>query len=702
MKKILSILCMVLVVASCAKEDEQIVVASGEGAMRLSLAAGSEITAEDNAAIKIYKKAEITNEESGEVATEYQLVRRYTSADDVPDKLALLAGEYKATVTVGEKNIASFEDVYYYGETEFEITAGEVEPVVVDCKLQSTIVRVEYDESVGQKLSAGFTTTVAIAEEYDQTAINKGDIHSLKYTHATGAKDGYFMLPENQTSLVWKFVGNNPAENDGQGLEISKSGKIENVLANARYTIKLKYSKDAPGGMLVTATVESDPHQVDDNISFSPDPTIMGAGFDMAEVQSSVGEARTYNISALANINAIKLTADNVEFDVLNNTVAGITLTKTSTEADTAYTLTIDEAFFVNIPGGENAIKIYVEDVDGGKKEKDVKYNCQGVHTITTNDYDLWNTTATFTASVLNSSATNVKIAYRVAGTETWVELAATASGENTYTATSTDFTAGKTFEYKLLIDSADKGKLLSVTTPAGAQLPNAGLEIWNTINNIICPHAVGEPFWLTGNEGAKMANAVLTQSSTDVPAASTGQYSAYLKSQKAAVMGIGKFAAGNLFTGTFAMDGLDGKVGFGRDFKFTAKPKSLSFWMKNKEGTINENSGKPASGTDICSVMVIIANWENPHVVDTSDTSTFITKEKLATMDGVIAYGVYQSETSNPDWFENTINLTYREDTKNLKPTKVVVSFSPSGYGDYFCGSTESWMYVDDIKFNY
>jgi hypothetical protein len=38
----------------------------------------------------------------------------------------------------------------------------------------------------------------------------------------------------------------------------------------------------------------------------------------------------------------------------------------------------------------------------------------------------------------------------------------------------------------------------------------------------------------------------------------------------------------------------------------------------------------------------------------------------------------------------------------KNAKPKKIVVSFTPSGYGDYFCGSTSSWMYVDDIVLNY
>jgi hypothetical protein len=195
------------------------------------------------------------------------------------------------------------------------------------------------------------------------------------------------------------------------------------------------------------------------------------------------------------------------------------------------------------------------------------------------------------------------------------------------------------------------------------------------------------------------MAGATLTAPSTDIRPGSAGVSSAYLKSQKAQVMGIGKFAAGNLFTGTFSLNGMDGIVTFGRDFAFAGKPKSLSFWMKNNEGTINE--GSHASGTDIYTIMVLITDGTT-FAVNTKDTSTFLTMESLATRDGIIAYGYLQGSDSRADWTQETINIIYRDDMKNVKPKKIVVSFTPSGYGDYFCGSTSSWMYVDDIVLNY
>jgi hypothetical protein len=163
--------------------------------------------------------------------------------------------------------------------------------------------------------------------------------------------------------------------------------------------------------------------------------------------------------------------------------------------------------------------------------------------------------------------------------------------------------------------------------------------------------------------------------------------------------MGIGKFAAGNLFTGTFMLNGMDGIVTFGRDFAFTAKPKSISFWMKNNEGAIDQ--GSHASGTDIYTIMVLITDGTT-YAVNTKDTSTFLTMDSLATRDGIIAYGYIQGSDSRAEWTEETIQINYREDMKSVTPKKIVVSFTPSGYGDYFCGSTSSWMYVDDIVLNY
>lgn len=684
MKKILALMSMVLVVAACSKDiDASVEMASGEGAMRFALAQQSDITADDSVVIKIYK---VDGEDES-------LIRRYDAVNDVPDYLALLAGNYVAKVQVGQKRAVSFDEKYYYGESAFEVKPSEVAAVTADCKLQSTIVAVNYDATVAEKLSEGYFTTVAIAESYDAAAIATGDVLSLTYEES---KDGYVMMPEGQTSLYWHFEGTHPVEGD-----IVKEGLIENVKSAARYTITLKYSKDAPGNLVFEATVDESIEEHNDVIIFSPDPTILGDGFDVAEQQYSTTASRTYNVASLAAISTMTLSVSGVEYDLLNNAPQGITVNKTD---DLTYKVIITEAFFAQVAGGAQALSFHIEDVDGGKLTKDVNYLVQGVMPLSTSDYDLWFGNVTFKATVLNTSASSVKIAYSADGA-TWTEVAATAGADGTYTATGADFAAEKNYTYKLVVDSVDAGKALTHQTAAGAQIPNGDMESWSTSGGVIYPYAEGaSPFWLTGNDGAKMASATLTQSSTDVRPGSTGQYSAYLKSQKASVMGIGKFAAGNLFVGTFSMSGLNGTVNFGRDFKFTAKPKSLSFWMKHNEGTINEGAGTPAeaTGTDKATIMVIITNWDTPYAVNTADTSTFFSMSDLATMEGVIGYGYIEKRESATEWAEYNIDITYREDMKNVKPKKLVVSFTPSGFGDYFTGSTESWMYVDDIVFKY
>ena len=677
MKKLFMMLSAVLVLASCSKDiDSGVQMADSEGAMRLGVAMPADFDAEDGVVIKIYKQ------EQGE----QKLVRRYDAVADVPEYLALIEGDYVAKVQVGEKNAVSFDTKYYLGEREFAVEPGVVTPVTVDCKLQSTIVVVNYDATVAEKLTEGYFTNVSIAESYDDSAIATGDILSLEYTETKG---GYFIMPEGKTSLYWHFEGTHPVEG-----EIVKEGLIKNVKPSAKYTITLKYSKDAPGNLVFEATVDKTLEEYDDTMIFSPDPTILGDGFDATEMQLSTTESRRYNIASLAAINLMTMTIDGVEYNLLESAPEAVILDKID---DMTYTLDINKAFFNTVTGGEQTIAFHIEDIDGGKLQKDIVYMVQGVLPLTSADYDLWFERATFKAVTIGNPS-SVKIAYSANGGE-WQELEASQGADGNYVAQLDTFNAATTYSYKLVVDSADAGKNLSIATPSDAQLPNGDMERWSKPTWYL-PYGEGDAaFWLTGNEGGNMAGATLTQPSDDVRPGSTGSQSAYLKSQKASVMGIGKFAAGNLFTGTFAMNGLDGIVTFGRDFTFTAKPKSLSFWMKNNEGTINE--GSHASGSDIYTIMVIITDGTT-YAVNTKDESSFLKVDQLANTPGVIGYGYISGSDSRAEWTEETINITYVEGMKNTKPKKIVVSFTPSGYGDYFCGSTSSWMYIDDIVLNY
>ena len=689
MKKILTLMLLAVLAAACTKDaDPRFELEPDEGALKIGLALASSPSPDDKIVIKIYKIAPAGSENAGE----RQLVRRYTSLGDVPQYLALVADDYCVTVDVGDDTVtASRTAKLYRGEQTFKVQAGLISNVTVDCKLRSTVVAVAYADSVGESLEEGYSTEIIAAESFDTP---EDEIVPAPRMTFTQSGEGYFLMPQDVSTLSWRFEGVHPVEGS-----IAKSGTITDVKAGARYTVRLKYSKDANGMLVFTASVDETIEEFDDNISFSPDPTIMGEGFDTDIRYDYLSGSHTYVVSAQAAITQLKIAVGETVYDILSSSCPGVTVERTD---DKNIRLTLADDFFAQLSGGVHSLLFKVVDADGGKIEKPVEYRTQGVNPLGDDDYDLWTGTASFTATVFDSSAASVAIAYREQGGE-WRQTTAVAAGDGTYTASGTDFHAGKSYEYRLLLSSAQKGCSMTVAMPEGAQLPNGDMERWSKPDKAYFPYAQGDaPFWATGNPGSTSLGDKwnLTTPSTDIHAGSAGSQSAYLKATYPNAMGIGKFAAGNLFVGDFSLSGLDGMVDFGRPFEYTAKPKALKFWMKNNAGEINRNSGKPISGTDINQAVVILANWTKPRRVDTSNIdATFLDVENLDKEPGVVAYGVFRTQESAAEWYEKTIDLTYISDER---PNYIVVSFATSAYGDYFCGSEDSYMYIDDVKLVY
>jgi hypothetical protein len=492
-------------------------------------------------------------------------------------------------------------------------------------------------------------------------------------------------MPEGATKLSWYFYGT-----DGQ-TPVTTSGVIENIEPQKLYTLKFKYSKDAPGGLTIVATVDTSVEHRNDKVAFSPDPTVKGVGFDVKTPYNYTSGTRTYNVVALDTIKSLNITYGDTTFDLINSTYEGIAVTKVSAKE---YSVALSEQFFANLYGGAQTFAFRVKDASGGVGYQECVYNIQGILPI--NAYDLWFNTADFSAF---SFSGDITIGYRLNGGE-WKQLAVSAAGAaNTYNASATDFAAGKTYEYALFATGAQIGKSMTVNTPAGSQIPEAGFEVWNTASDKAeCPAAdLGAIYWDTGNHAtADLVGKQLTVASNDVRPGSTGTKSAYMKSIKAEVFGFGKFAAGNLFVGRFVkVDGMGGIVEFGRTFDFTARPKALRFWMKNNEGTINE--GNHTTGQDLAKVYCCFT--DRKFTVNTNKQETFFTPD--ITTDGILAAGTWETHDSHSEWTQIEVPITYKEGV-TTKPTLLVLTFTCSGYGDYFTGSTESYMYVDDVEFVY
>ena len=684
--------CAMLAVSCVRSSDEPIIEMSGdEGVLTLNIDFGTKaatgVNPDENFTLRVYRYDTGTD---GQPAK--GLVRKYTALADVPQYIWLMSGSYSISVEAGDKEDASFEKKFFKGEKDFEIVPQKIATVDLECTMQNISAATSFASSVVSKFTGGYYTYVCATDEFDLAAAESGKVPTLKYE---SDRTGYFMMPEGCTTLCWYFCGT-----DDENNTVTQTGRIADVKQQTLYTLKFAYSKDAGGNLVISATVDTSAEHREDNIPFNPDPVVKGDGFDVAAPYNYTNGERTYIITALDNISEMLLTTADTTINLLAEVRAGIDGITVEQISGKEYRVTLSYDFFNTLAGGTQEITFRIKDASGGIGVITATYGIQGVNAIAPQDYDLWNNTADFTATVFGSPA-NVEIAYREAGGE-WSKFAASAAGTtNTFKAAATVFAAGKTYEYALFLGGTITGKVLTVATPAGAQIPNGGLEEWMLKDDKIwCAFSsLSSAYWGSGNDasaGLLGKDSNLTVPSDEVRPGSTGTKSAYMHSIKASVMGIGKFAAGNLFVGAFGgIKGTNGLVDFGQPFTFTARPKALRFWMKNHCGTINE--GSYTSGTDLNKVFVCLCDWEKPYRVDTSDQSTLFDPVNAA---GVLGYGVRESQESIGEWTLVEIPITYKDATK--VPNYLVLTYTCSGYGDYFCGSTDSWMYVDDVELVY
>ena len=689
MKRVLnSIICLCIVAfVSCVNTNNIDNQLSGEkGALSLKL---DTRTADGEAldyVLRIYQN-------KGE---EKKLVRKYTSNDDLPPYIWLIEGNYTAAVESGKPETVSFNNSYYKGEKDFDIVGGEISSVEIIATIQNIPVEVVFDQTIVDGCLEGYYVDVLIADNLDAVT------NSTPKLHYTESKVGYFIMPEGQTNLTWHFVGTYVYA-DGEQVAIDKSGVIENVEIKKHYTLRYKYSKDADGYLGdIIVTVDTSVDERDDHIAFNPDPEVRGVGFDLSEVCNYVGGARQYYAKSPAEFNTVILSEGTTSYDLTTQTVAGVTLEGLGS---TELYVTLSDDFFNSLSGGAHTIKLAVGDKDGGFASKDLPYNLQGVNPTKKRDINLWSCVGTLSATVFGTPS-NVAIQYREVGGE-WNSAVASVSSSEVYSIQAEGIAPGKNYEYNLVIDGKRVGANGTFATEAGAQIPNGDLEDWCTFSGVVIPYHTGiNPYWCSGNYGTAALSKNITNESSDVRPGSAGKKSAYLKSEYIVV----KFAAGNMYIGSWgSMTGTDATVYFGQPFTYNAKPKAIRFWAKWNCGTIDQvKGGVGVKGEpDLCKIFCCMAT--NSHKVDSANadgTSFSPSDANMKSGDArynIVQYSAYMETTqSQTEWKQVEIPFTFYGTDPNVVPTHLILTFTCSGYGDYFDGSTESWLYIDDIELVY
>ena len=288
---------------------------------------------------------------------------------------------------------------------------------------------------------------------------------------------------------------------------------------------------------------------------------------------------------------------------------------------------------------------------------------------------------------------------YRKAGDEEWIDVPAEFITQNQGAFSCYIPHLEPLTEYEVRSKSGeDIGNELSVTTQGTADIPNGDFENWYFTGKMWCPWAEGGvQFWDTGNTGTATMNQYNVQPSDHTP---TGQgKAAMLDTRFVGLFGIGKLAAGSVFTGTFKkVDGTNGILDFGREWSL--RPTKLRGYYQYETADINYASAEFADlkgRPDTCHIYVALADWTAPFEVRTNPKTRQLFDP---TSPSIIAYGelVYSGKMTDYKPFE--IELKYR-DTSRV-PTYLQITCASSKYGDYFTGGTGAVLYVDQLSFDW
>lgn len=302
-------------------------------------------------------------------------------------------------------------------------------------------------------------------------------------------------------------------------------------------------------------------------------------------------------------------------------------------------------------------------------------------------------TRATVTGNVQSGKTPTVE--YRKESETSWstVPPANVSTSGNTFSATLTGLSASTTYKYRISVDGS-AGSEQTFTTAAATPLENGAMEEWSQDGKQWNPWSAGNnAFWGTGNAGSANFIGNLTTPTDE----SVKGKAAVLETKDAII----KLGAGNIFTGDFELEGLNGLLHFGRPF--SAFPTSLRLNYKYTSATIDmigDNVGDLASlkgQPDMFQIYIALSDKSEPYEIrnDPKNRQLFDPED-----DGIIAYGEYTSSETVSTYKQLEIPLEYR--ATNRTPKYIIVVASSSKYGDYYIGGVGSKLWLDEMELVY
>lgn len=679
------------------------------------------------------------------------LVYKEKGLDNVKEAISLKAGGYIAEAWSGDSLSASFTGKYYKAYVPFDVTRGSTSNVVLDCKIQNVVASIN-------------TSTINPNLMRDDYKITIGNTRGeLVFTKAEGDGRGYFMMPNGETDLSYTVSG---TRKDGK--PFTQSGKITGVERGHHYIINIKYSPEdqvdpEEGGAWIKIEIEDENLIDGGNVLVKSRPTITGVGFNAEDqlkcIEDSdipenislqicgfdgiddvvfspaaswsmlIGDAAEGKLSGLQQVNFTK--ASDAILNLLK--ANGIDFSKPEPNKDgtveTAF-LTLSKEVISRLPARDTEYAFGLSVTDDGSRVTEATLAIARsanairvadpieVSPIDPADYmSVLATSATLSYKLSDTVEGTPGVEYTKKGANDWIFAPATSvssakrrqtrSGASTPSITLTGLEAGTTYQYRAKCGEFTGSKIYEFTTESIFTIPNSGMEDWSNWSEnskVLLPAAGGErTFWDSGNHGSATMSVTLTQGSEDM--FHSPSKSARLKSQFVGVAGLGKFAAGNLFVGTYLRtDGTDGVLEFGRPYN-GSHPTALRVWVNYRPGEVQKKGANASylKEGDIDEGQIYVALSTMPVEVRTKTSN-----QKLFDKDSVeiLAYGqhTFAKTGYGPDGAlqELIIPIEYYDRARTNAATHLVIVCSASKYGDYFCGGEGSTMYIDDFELIY
>lgn len=737
------------VVASCSVEQP---FADIDGVLKMNVRVDSDVTRAQ------LDDAELADQCVIYISSEKGLIRKYIGLSSLPTEELLKQGHYVAEAWTGDSVPASFDKRFFRGYQPFDIVGGINNDVTLTCKIANSVVSVNpatIDTSLVQDFEinvASSTGELTFNEDnfadakgyfmmpYDEAGVRESSLLvTLTGKNQEGADFTKTHLIEN-VKAAHEYEINvtfNPLEpeEEGGGFITIKVIEKENLIKD---TIAIFAAPSIEGnGFDINKQQYAEPGEFtkDFVVKFIAFNEISSLMMTCKDPQNLNLPSASIDIKQTTTQQKTELNAAGIHWDKEVTDVEGYDgVTRQSTD------LTFSKEYLNNLPARDNEYIITLTVTDGFGKErtKDLRI-AVGANAIIeedplklndavdpTNMMAIRARSAILSASVEDESATNIGIRYREAGVGEWTILplqtqTRTRAGIKV-SVTVNDLKPGTRYEYQAVADGFNSDSKY-FTTESIFQITNASMEDWSTYSastllgtkTVTLPGSTGNKdtsFWGSGNEGSATANKTILDKSGDLK--HSGSYSARLASTSAATV----IAAGNIFTGKYVKtDGSNGILSLGREYNGSHPTKLRVYANYRPGGNVSIKKGNEqyvdieTGGSD--HGQIYIALTTAPIEIRTNPNNRKLFPATATNQDGdpaedydkVIAYGqITWDKAFGADGTLEAIDIpfVYTARAKSQKPLYLVIVASASKFGDYFCGSAESVMYLDDFELIY